>query len=160
MEVVDTLLTSSHNPDEQVAQRLAQLGGDWRGRRDLCQYLAFQMHSRGRQAGRDIPEHELTDLLCEYLIQRRHKPPEASEALVADFLAASRQRGCLIEEQAGRHRFTHLTFQEFLAARYLAEAEREVERIAGFIEADGRAGDSWWREPLLFDAGLPQCDCS
>jgi predicted NACHT family NTPase len=81
VEVVDTLLTSSHNPDETVAQKLAHLGGDWRGRRDLCQYLAFQMHSRGRQAGREIAERELTDLLCAYLTERRRKPPEAAELL-------------------------------------------------------------------------------
>ena len=58
--------------------------------------------------------------------------------LVSDFIATSRQRGGLMEEQAGRHRFTHLSFQEFLTARYLAEGEREVERIAGFIEDAGR----------------------
>ena len=153
MEVVDTLLTSSHNPDEAVAQKLAQLGGDWRGRRDLCQYLAFQMHSRGREAGREIAERELTDLLCRYLIERRRKPPEAAELLVADFVAASRQRGGLMEEQAGRHRFTHLSFQEFLTARYLAEGEREIERIARFIEDAGRPADPWWREPALLTVG-------
>jgi len=53
MEVVDTLLTSAYNPDEAVAQRLAQLGGDWRTRRDRLQYLAFHMHSRGQEAGRE-----------------------------------------------------------------------------------------------------------
>ncbi|MCX6029058.1 MAG: SUMF1/EgtB/PvdO family nonheme iron enzyme [Chloroflexi bacterium] len=153
VEVVDTLLTSSHNPDEAVAQRLAQLGGDWRGRRDLCQYLAFQMHSRGREAGREIGERELTDLLCRYLTERRRKLPEAAELLVSDFVATSRQRGGLMEELAGRHRFTHLSFQEFLTARYLAEGEREVERIARFIEDAGRPADPWWREPALLTIG-------
>jgi len=153
MEVVDTLLTSSHNPDEAVAQKLAQLGGDWRGRRDLCQYLAFQMHSRGRAAGREIAERELSDLLCAYLTERRRKPPEAAALLVEDFIATSRQRGGLLEELAGRHRFTHLSFQEFLTARYLAEGEREVARIARFIEDARRPADPWWREPILLTVG-------
>jgi predicted NACHT family NTPase len=62
MEVVDTLLTSAYNPDEAVAQRLAQLGGDWRTRRDMLQHLAFRMHSRGQEAGREIGERELTEM--------------------------------------------------------------------------------------------------
>ena len=41
LAMVDTLLTSDYNPDEAVAQRLAQLGGDWRTRREMLQHLAF-----------------------------------------------------------------------------------------------------------------------
>ncbi|MCP4287575.1 MAG: SUMF1/EgtB/PvdO family nonheme iron enzyme, partial [Gammaproteobacteria bacterium] len=153
MEVVDTLLTSSHNPDEAVAQQLAQLGGDWRTRRDMLQYLAFTTHSRGQDAGREIEERALTDLLCQYLADRRHKTPEAAALLVDDFVSVSRQRGSLLEERAGRHRFSHLSFQEFLTARYLAEVEREVSRIVDFVEAEARANDSWWREPVLLVMG-------
>ena len=153
MEVVDTLLTSSYNPDEAVAQRLAQLGGDWRMRRDMLQYLAFQMHSRGQEAGREIGERELTEVLCTYLCQRRHKSPTAAEALVADLVSVSRQRGGLLEERAGQYRFSHLSFQEFLTARYLAEVERDVTRIARFLEQQNRLADSWWREPILLTGG-------
>ena len=153
MEVVDTLLTSSHNPDEKVAQRLAELGGDWRGRRLMHQFLAFQMHSRGRNAGRDIAEREMTDLLCGYLEERQRRPRAVAEELVADLVATSRQRGGLLEETGTRYRFSHLSFQEFLTARYLAETERDLARIADFIEAEGRALDSWWREPILLTLG-------
>ena len=109
MEVVDTLLTSSHNPDEKVAQRLAELGGDWRGRRLMHQFLAFQMHSRGRNAGRDIAEREMTDLLCGYLEERQRRPRAVAEELVADLVATSRQRGGLLEETG-----TSLSFQPSL----------------------------------------------
>ncbi len=153
MEVVDCLLTSSYNPDEAVAQRLAQLGGDWRARRDMLQYLAFQMHSRGQEAGREIDEQEMTDWLCAYLTEHRHKPASVAEELVADLVGSSRQRGGLLDERAGRYRFTHLTFQEFLAARYLAEVERDVTRIVWFVEAEGRAADAWWRELALLTIG-------
>jgi hypothetical protein len=87
MEVVDTLLTSSYNPDEAVAQHLA---GDWRTRRDMLQYLAFQMHSRGQEAGREVGEGGLTEVLCTYLRHRRHKSRAAAEALVADLVSVSR----------------------------------------------------------------------
>jgi formylglycine-generating enzyme required for sulfatase activity len=153
MEVTDALLTSSHNPDEEVAQRLERLGGDWRARRELCQYAAFQMHSRGVKAGREIGERDLRDLLCGYLTERRHKSAEDATALVDDFIAVNRQRGGLMEEIAGRHRFSHLSFQEFLVGRYLAEVEREVERIAAYLSDPTRAGDSWWREPGLLTIG-------
>ncbi len=153
MEVVDTLLTSSYNPDEAMAQRLAQLGGDWRMRRDMLQYLAFQVHSRGQGAGREIGERDLTEVLYTYLRQRRHKSPDAAEALVADMVSVSRQRGGLLEERAGLYRFSHLSFQEFLTARYLAEVERDVTRIARFLEQQNRLADSWWREPILLTGG-------
>ena len=153
MEVVDTLLTSSHNPDEAVAQQLEKLGGDWGARRELCQYAAFQMHSRGQTVGREIAERELDDLLRNYLVDRRHKSEETASALVEDFIAVNRQRGGLMENLAGRHRFAHLSFQEFLVSRYLAETEREVERIAAYLENPARAGGSWWREPALLTIG-------
>ncbi len=153
MEMVDTLLTSSYNPDAEVAQRLAQMGGDWRSRRDMAQVLAFHMHSQGASAGRQIAEHPMAQLLNDYLVERRHKPAEAAEELVADFVANSRERGGLLEEQAGRYRFSHLSFQEFLAARYLAEGLRQVDRVAAFLEEEDRVLQSWWREPALLTIG-------
>jgi formylglycine-generating enzyme required for sulfatase activity len=153
MEVVDTLLTSAYNPDAAVAQRLAQLGGDWRTRRDMLQYLAFHMHSRGQEAGREIGERELTEMLCAYLLDRRHTSRDAAEALVADLVSNSRQRGGLLEERAGQYRFSHLSFQEFLTARYLAEVERDMARIAAFLEQENRLADTWWREPILLTGG-------
>jgi formylglycine-generating enzyme required for sulfatase activity/energy-coupling factor transporter ATP-binding protein EcfA2 len=156
MEVVDTLLTSAYNPDEAVAQRLAQLGGDWRSRRDMLQCLAFHLHSRGDEAGREISERELTEILRTYLTQRLYKSPATAGAFVDDLVSVSRQRGGLLEERAGLYRFSHLSFQEFLTARYLAEVERDIERMVAFLEAYDRVGDSWWREPILLLGGYLQ----
>jgi formylglycine-generating enzyme required for sulfatase activity/energy-coupling factor transporter ATP-binding protein EcfA2 len=158
MEVVDTLLTSDYNPDEAVAQRLAHLGGDWRNRREMLQYLAFHMHSRGQDAGREIGERAMADLLHRYLIKRRRKTESEAERLVEEFISVNRQRGGLLEERDSRYRFGHLSFQEFLTARYLAEVTRQVEAMAQFIEADGRASDSWWREPVLLLLGYLNID--
>jgi hypothetical protein len=111
------------------------------------------MHIRGRAAGREIDEQAMADKLRTYLIERGRKPAEAAEALVVDFLNASRARGSLMDERAGYHRFSHLSFQEFLTARYLAEAERDVNQIARFFEEQDRALEPWWREPALLTAG-------
>ena len=153
MEVVDTLLTSAYNPDEAVSQRLAQLGGDWRNRREMLQYLAFSMHSRGQDAGREIGERALIDVLCAYLTDRRQTAPQAAREIVDSLVSVSRQRGGLLEERSGHYQFSHLSFQEFLTARYLAEVTREVGRIAAFMQEQGRVTDSWWREPLLLTGG-------
>jgi predicted NACHT family NTPase len=158
MEVVDRLLTSSYTPDEAVAQRLAKLGGDWRSRREMLQHLAFHMHSRGQDAGREIREDELTELLESYLTKRRRNSPDEAKLLVEDFISVNRQRGGLLEERAGYYRFNHLSFQEFLTARYLAEVTRQVDEMAQFVEEGGRATDSWWREPILLLVGYLNID--
>src|SRR5262249_10175752 len=77
-----------------------------------------------------------------------------AETLVTDLAAVSRQRGGLLEERAGLYRFNHLSLQEFLTARYLAEVERDVERIAAFFEAEDRVAYVWWRETILLTGGL------
>ena len=151
--MVDTLLTSDYHPDEAVAQRLARLGGDWRTRREMRQSLAFCMHSEGQDAGCEIGEQVLIEWLCAYLCQRRHLTPEQAETLVTDLVAVSRQRGGLLEERAGLYRFNHLSLQEFLTARYLAEVERDVEWIAVFFEVEERLTDAWWRETILLTGG-------
>ncbi|MGE3536577.1 MAG: SUMF1/EgtB/PvdO family nonheme iron enzyme [Candidatus Tectimicrobiota bacterium] len=150
MEVVDTLLTAAYNPEQRVAQHLA---GDWRNRRDLLQYLAWHMHSQGQQAGREMAEQALTAVLCAYLQERRDRPEAEAAAQVAELVAVSRQRGGLLEERAGQYRFSHLSFQEFLTARYLAEVEREVGRIVAFLGQRQRLRDAWWREVVLLTGG-------
>jgi hypothetical protein len=119
----------------------------------MLQYLAFRMHSEGRDAGRALGEHVLIEWLCTYLCQRRRMTPEQAEALVTELVVGSRQRGGLLEERAGLYRFNHLSLQEFLTARYLAEVERNVERIAAFFEAEERLTDAWWRETILLTGG-------
>lgn len=147
MKATDAMLLPEYTLDEAVANRLGSLvGGRWEIHRELVQYLAFAMHQRGEAQGREITELELRQILS------RH-PTYAK--LADDFIALTRLRGTLLEERLGTYRFIHLAFQEFLAARYLAEiirTEAGVEGIASFLKNQPSFGN-WWREPTLLVFG-------
>lgn len=53
---------------------------------------------------------------------------------IDSFCTLTRLRGTLLEERLGIYRFIHLAFQEFLAAPYLVEVERDVEAMVRFFE--------------------------
>ncbi len=55
--------------------------------------------------------------------------------------------GLLTERGMGIYAFSHLTFQEHLAARAVADREDYVTYTLD------RVGDSWWREVILLEAG-------
>ena len=147
MKATDAMLLPDYAPDAATADAIGQLvGGSWEVHRDLVQHLAFHLHRRGEQQGREIEEVDLRRLLA----------AEAAYApLIDDFVALTRLRGTLLEERLGHYRFLHLAFQEYLAARYLAEIVRSeggVAAIVAFLE-DGPLLDSWWREVILLVAG-------
>jgi formylglycine-generating enzyme required for sulfatase activity len=148
-EVVDVLLAASYHPDVQVGQALAEAGGAMSQRRDLLGVLAFHMHSQGA-GSRLVTEDDLRATLEGYLAPQAG-PDQAAQA-VETFVRAARQRGSFLDERSGHYQFLHLSFQEFLAARHLAETVREVDEMAAFLE-DGRLDDPWWREPALLLIG-------
>jgi formylglycine-generating enzyme required for sulfatase activity len=72
----------------------------------------------------------------------------AVERAIDRFLRVVQERtGLLGEHGLGVYRFSHLTFQEYLAA--LAVAGRD-DYVAYTLE---RTGDPWWREVILLEAG-------
>ncbi|MGH7494141.1 MAG: SUMF1/EgtB/PvdO family nonheme iron enzyme [bacterium] len=147
MKATDNILKPEYSQDVETANRIGRLvGGSLERHREVVQYLAFAMHCRGTRQGREISEYELRQALAD-------NPVFAP--LLDDFIALTRLRGTLLEERLGNYRFIHLAFQEYLAARYLAEIKRGesgVEGIAAFLE-NGPILDSWWREPALLVAG-------
>lgn len=144
--VVEYMVQAAHNPDVEEAQRLGALvGGNWRDNIEMAQYLAFQMQ-QGGERGRDVSETDLRRLLGQ---RERYTP------WVDSLVEVTRTRGTLLEEHGGQYRFFHLSFQEFLAARYLASevlAKEGLEGVVKFFEA-GAAQESWWREVVLLVVG-------
>lgn len=144
LRVINALLLPDYTPDQKVASALGgYVAGSAEAHLALAQHLAFHMHQRGKQQGRLIDEQELRAILA---LNPAYAPH------VEAFIALTHLRGTAVKEASGTYTFLHLTFQEFLAARYLAEVMWQEEQMAAFLEA-GPLLDSWWREPILLLAG-------
>jgi len=144
---VDVLLAEKHHPVNPSTFDLADWGGSLAEKRALLAALAFQMMSAGEEAGRSVSEAQLSAWLRPQLA-RKHGEEKAEDAL-ALFIQAMRERGSLLDERGGHYRFLHLTFQEFLCAFYLVESLRELDKMVGFLTAEKRFTQSWWRETTL-----------
>ena len=148
---VEVLLTEGHHPASDATYELADWGGTLPEKRSLLAYLAHTMMSAGEQAGRSVNERQLAAWLRPRLA-RRYGEAEA-EAQVTTFIRAMRERGSLLDERGGWYQFTHLTFQEFLCAYYLAETVREPAKMVEFLLENSRLAQAWWRETTLLTAG-------
>ncbi len=80
--------------------------------------------------------------------QKMLKDERKTEKAIDGFIALVNARsGLLAERGQGIYVFSHLTFQEHLAARAIADREDNV------MYTLKRMGDSWWREVVLLEAG-------
>jgi formylglycine-generating enzyme required for sulfatase activity/RecA/RadA recombinase len=146
-KATDAMLLPEYAPEVEVAHLVGSLvGGNQSVHRDLVQHLAFEMHRRGETQGREIDEDELLRILDNH---------PSYPHLTNDFISLTRQRGTLLEERLGHYRFLHLAFQEYLAARHLAETVRSENGLSGIVDylESGPLLDSWWREPALLVVG-------
>ncbi|BCX03610.1 MAG: hypothetical protein KatS3mg053_1548 [Candidatus Roseilinea sp.] len=141
---VKVVLQAQYVPDDQDDARklVAEWGGPWEDQRNWLSILALHMHSAGK-AGAAVPEQTVREALNGVLL------PEALDR----FIEAVRNRGGLLEERAELFQFSHLTFQEFLAARRIAK-----QREAGLGALQPHLTDPWWREVALLTYGFAQSD--
>ncbi len=148
---VEVLLAERYRQASEATFALVDWGGSPTEKRGWLAYLAYQMMGAGEVAGREIKEGQLRAWLRP-LVARRRGEAEADEQLDL-FIRAMRERGSLLDERDGQYRFTHLTFQEFLGAFYLAETVREVDKITAFLVEEERIAAAWWRETALLLVG-------
>ena len=142
--VVKAILEKQYGADADAhgaREALIMWGGPPDTQREWLSHLAFHMHKRGA-GGAVADEATVREILTDALAQR------GESENVEPFVRAMRQRGGLFEERGEQFQFMHLTFQEFLAAEYLANEWRtHHDQLAKWVT------DSWWRETLLLTIG-------
>ncbi len=109
----------------------------WPAKQALLAALAYQMmREHVTELGRDR--------VSEVLGPRLARFPASVTAQA--FLDDVSRGGLLTEAAAGRYAFTHLTFQEYLAARHVGAVPELGPRLADDV------GDPWWHETILLYA--------
>jgi hypothetical protein len=109
----------------------------WPAKRTLLSALAYQM----------MREH-VTDLRAERVLEILGPQLERFSGSVTGeaFLDDMSSNGLFAEATAGRYAFTHLTFQEYLAARHVSATPDLVKSLADNVS------DPWWHETILLYA--------
>ena len=114
-------------------------------RRSLLEPVALWLHEKKRR------ELELDDLrpllLPSFKSMAGGDASAAGKALDMFARLINERSGLLVERGAGMYGFAHLTFQEYLAARAVADREDAV------VFTLKRLADAWWREVILLEAG-------
>ncbi len=107
--------------------------------------LAFEMHRD--QPGGWMPREALRDRIARLLREREEVPMDRAEALADDLLRLIQEgTGLLVERGQGLFGFLHRTFEEYLAARYLADRFHPADPLADirpFLHHPA------WREVIL-----------
>lgn len=112
-------------------------------RRSLLEPVALWMHERQlREIDREMLLRQLRGLFESLSVDTR----EADKRAEGFVRVIGVRSGLLQERELGVYSFSHLSFQEYLAARAVAGREDYIEY------ALVRADDPWWREVLLLIA--------
>ncbi|XXX73776.1 NACHT domain-containing protein [Sorangium sp. So ce134] len=114
---------------------------DAHAKRALLARLALSMH-RARVA--ELPAEEVVDRLAAHLPDLG-RPEEEAAAIVAEIRD---RNGVLVERAPGSFAFSHLTFQEYLAAMELVNGHAYDQLLSNYK-------DRWWHEIIVLSAGFP-----
>jgi formylglycine-generating enzyme required for sulfatase activity len=117
---------------------------DLSDRRLLLQSIALRMHEAGqKEIAVDVLETQLAAAFAKITAE-----PRAAERAAQRFLTVVKERtGLLVEAGQGVYRFSHLTFQEYLAA--VEVAERQDYAAYTLVHS----ADPFWREVISLEAG-------
>ena len=133
-----------------VAKGLSEttyLGGrelDAGDRRSLLEPIALWMME---QQLREIETDELRRHLSQQFTTMISDPHQVGKAVDGFIRLISERSGLLNERGYGIYSFSHLTFQEHLAGRAVADRADYLDYTLA------RLADSWWREVILLEAG-------
>ncbi len=109
----------------------------WSARQGLLAALAYQMM---RDHVSEVPAARALEILGPQL--ERFSSSVTGEVFLEDIA----RNGLLVETSFRRYAFTHLTFQEYLAARHVSTVQDLVKSLADNVN------DIWWYETILLYA--------
>lgn len=132
----------------EAARQLATYGTLSRSeKRTLLEPVALWFHERGEQ-GMEASQAALEGEITRQFIDLLGDDNETAGNRARRFLRVVDERaGLLVERETGTYAFTHLTLQEYLAARAIADCDDYIDRTLQHLH------DPWWREVLLLQAG-------
>jgi hypothetical protein len=114
-------------------------------KRLVLQSLALHMHEK---EDKEIDVEALRKLLQSMFLEVLRDQQTADQA-VTRFLSVIQERtGLLVARGEGVYAFSHLTFQEYLAALAVAAKDDYIRYTLN------RVAETWWREVILLEAGF------
>jgi predicted NACHT family NTPase len=130
-------------------------------KRHFLEKVAFQLQTleKGEETGTVIERCELVEILLADFCQIFNKENWQAKPLVEEFLGIIRLRsGLLVEQAPDRFGFVHKTFQEYFAAKWLADKNSDIRNPQTMINYVEQFIDSpYWQETLLLTLrALPQ----
>jgi HEAT repeat protein len=115
--------------------------------RTLLEPVALWLHERGEK-GTEVGREELEAQIARQFRDLYDAAEERACAQATRFLQTITDRtGLMAERETGVFAFTHLTFQEYLAARAIADREDYIDYTLQHLH------DPWWREVILLEVG-------
>lgn len=157
-KIVDELV--EHQPRRRATDSLLTVSvpSNPRLRDRLLSDFAFSLQS-GRLAGvvtDAATEGDAVARACEVIVERRTTDcPDEAEALARSVFEFAEERAGLLVKKAPRNiGFLHLSIQEYLAGRYLAQLPGASK--VTFVQS--HAGEARWREPILYLLHLIQSE--
>lgn len=134
--------------DRESATELGKAGElDRDTKRALLEPIALWLHEKGEE-GTEVERGELEEQLA-VQFKALGETDAVAKRRASEFLHVIADRsGLLVERSTGVFAFTHLTFQEYLAARAIIDRDDWQSIIVSHLH------DPWWREVVLLSGSL------
>ena len=113
-------------------------------KRSFLEPVALAMHEA---EVREWEREQLVEAFAQQFAERGHSTKEAKEMATAFLLALTVRSGLLQEVEQNMFGFLHLSFQEYLAARAIADMDNYIEQTLTRLES------TWWQEVVRLEAG-------
>ena len=116
-------------------------------KRALLEPIALWFHERGAK-GLEADKEDLTKEILRQFIELFGDDERKARRRAELFLQVIDERaGLLVESETGVYAFAHLSFQEYLAARAIADSDDYIEFTLRHLHKE------WWREVILLEVG-------